>query len=186
VSSGGEGRQRSQCQRWLASMTGLLRPQWQQRAWVHGRAHKRSRAAQSARGWSRARRRRRRRRASDRGTCGCPIDRLQPSTALHGLQERKRPTEGRQRGQKLVSISIALLSGLRKMSAEDLRATSRELANLRSRTSSVAAGIIPVAISFDLTMPAFAAQIGLRITPRAGVSSYANGYNSARFARRRL
>jgi len=35
---------------------------------------------------------------------------------------------------------------------------------------------MPVAISLDLTVPAFAAQSGPRITPKGGVSFYANGY----------
>ena len=38
-------------------------------------------------------------------------------------------------------------------------------------------GLIPVAISLDLTGPAFAAQSGLRTMLRIGVSSYANGYD---------
>ncbi len=38
---------------------------------------------------------------------------------------------------------------------------------------------IPVAISLDLTVPAFAAQSGPRITPKGGVSFYANGYHAA-------
>jgi hypothetical protein len=37
--------------------------------------------------------------------------------------------------------------------------------------------LIPVAISLDLSVPAFAAQFGLRTTPRIGVSFYANGYD---------
>ncbi len=39
--------------------------------------------------------------------------------------------------------------------------------------------VIPVAISLDLTVPAFAAQSGPRITPQGGVSFYANGYHSS-------
>ncbi len=39
--------------------------------------------------------------------------------------------------------------------------------------------VIPVAISLDLTVPAFAAQSGPRITPKGGVSFYANGYDRA-------
>ncbi len=38
--------------------------------------------------------------------------------------------------------------------------------------------LIPVAISLDLTVPAFAAQSGPRITPKGGVSFYANGYDT--------
>jgi len=38
--------------------------------------------------------------------------------------------------------------------------------------------LIPVAISLDLTVPAFAAQSGPRITPKGGVSFYANGYHT--------
>jgi len=38
--------------------------------------------------------------------------------------------------------------------------------------------VIPIAISLDLTLPVFAARSGLRITPRAGVSSYSNWYQS--------
>jgi len=43
-------------------------------------------------------------------------------------------------------------------------------------------GVIPVAISLDLTVPAFAAQSGPRITPKGGVSFYANGYEAADLA----
>ncbi len=39
-------------------------------------------------------------------------------------------------------------------------------------------GVIPIAISLDLTLPVFAAQFGLHITPRAGVSSYGNWYQT--------
>jgi len=43
---------------------------------------------------------------------------------------------------------------------------------------SLLASIIPIAISLDLTLPVFAAQFGLHITPRAGVSSYGNWYHT--------
>jgi transposase len=56
------------------------------------------------------------------------------------------------------------------------------------RSSGVGAyfGLIPVAISLDLSVPAFAAQFGLRTTPRIGVSFYANGYQTAQKTRRGL
>jgi hypothetical protein len=39
--------------------------------------------------------------------------------------------------------------------------------------------VIPVAINLDLTFPAFVAQFGLSVTPKAEVSFYANGYELA-------
>jgi len=57
---------------------------------------------------------------------------------------------------------------------------SFQLDQASRRTVLVAGGIgvIPIAISLDLTLPVFAAQFGLHITPRAGVSSYGNWYHS--------
>ena len=40
-------------------------------------------------------------------------------------------------------------------------------------------GMIPVTISPDLTVPAFAACAGTRIAPKAEVSFYGNGYEAA-------